>query len=276
MSNGVLVVIGTGGMGVAGARRLGPGKSVLLADHNEAALTDVARALGEEGQQVTDVSSKDSVIALARAAAELGPVRQVFHTAGVSPTQASVEKVLHVDLLGVALVLDAFAEVIAPGGAGVVVSSMSGYMTRGLTPEIEGQLARTPADQLLSLPSAAPESFVPAGLAYAYSKRANQLRVRAASTLWGGKGARVNSISPGVISTAMGQLELASPSGAAMRAMVDGSGTGRLGSPDDIAAAAEFLFSDAASFITGVDLLVDGGVVGALTTGQIDMSALRG
>ncbi|MEO3857928.1 SDR family oxidoreductase [Acrocarpospora sp. B8E8] len=276
MAYGVLVVVGTGGMGVAAARRIGPGKRVLLADFNEAALDAVAGALRDEGHDVTtqvvDVSSGESVHELARTAARLGPVTQVLHTAGLSPAQAPVEAILRVDLLGVALVLDEFAEVVSPGGAGLVIASMSGHLMPPPPPEVEIQLATTPTGELLNLPAASPGAFASPGHAYSFSKRANQVRVRAASTQWGRKGARVNTISPGVISTKMGRQELASPSGAFMRAMVDGSGTGRLGSPDDIASAAAFLLSDAASFITGTDLLVDGGAVAAVFTGHTALS----
>lgn len=280
MASGVLVVIGTGGMGIASARKIGSGKQVVLADFNEAALAAVAEVLRDEGQlvttQVVDVSSQESVRALAATAAGLGPVTHVVHTAGLSPTQAPTGAILQVDLLGTALVLEEFAEVIAPGGAGVVISSMSGHLIPAFSHDLQLRLANTPADELLSLPETQPEAFGAPGHAYAFSKLANQWRVRAASSLWGERGARINSISPGVISTKMGLQELASPSGAAMRAMVQGSGTGRLGSADDIATAAAFLLSDAASFITGTDLLVDGGVVGAISTGKIDMSVLRG
>ncbi|MDT3443028.1 MULTISPECIES: SDR family oxidoreductase [unclassified Pseudofrankia] len=276
MPNEVLVVVGTGGMGVAISRRVGPGKTLLLADYNETALNAVAETLRDEGHQVTslavDVSSRESVYALARAAAALGPVRHVVHTAGLSPAQAPVEAILKVDLYGTALVLDAFGEVIAVGGAGVVISSMSGYLAPPPAREVEAQLAGAPTEDLLRLPSTAVDAFSSAGYAYSFAKRANQLRVRAASGSWGTRGARVNSISPGVISTKMGQQELASESGAGMRAMVAASGTGRLGSPDDIAAAAEFLLSAAASFITGIDLLVDGGAVAAVSTGRVGLT----
>lgn len=279
MPNEVLVVIGTGGMGVAVTRRVGTGKTVLLADYNETALNAVTENLRDEGQQVTaqvvDVSSRESVYALARAAAALGPVRHVVHTAGLSPTQAPVDAILKVDLLGTALVLDAFAEVVAVGGAGVVISSMSGYLAPPPAREIEAQLANAATEELLNLPFTAVDAFPSAGYAYSFAKRANQLRVRSASNAWGARGARVNSISPGVISTKMGQQELASESGAGMRAMVAASGTGRLGSADDIAAAVDFLLSDNASFITGIDLLVDGGAVAAVSTGRVDLSAAR-
>lgn len=272
----VLVVVGAGGMGLATTRRIGSGRTVLLADFDESTLETVSAELRNAGMRVhvqaVDVSSRESVRALARTAASLGPVRHVVHTAGLSPVQAPVEAILRVDLLGTALVLEEFGEVITVGGAGVMISSMSGHLSSPPAPEVEVRLARTPADALLDQPEAAVSAFADSGHAYSFAKRANQLRVRAASTAWGARGARVNSVSPGVISTGMGRQELAGSSGATMRALVEGSGTGRLGSPDDIAAAVDFLLSDAASFITGTDLLVDGGVVAAASTGDINLA----
>ncbi|WP_018639250.1 SDR family oxidoreductase [Parafrankia elaeagni] len=262
----VVVVIGVGGMGRAIARRIGSGRKLLLADVSDAAL-DVADVLRGEGQdvatQVVDVSSRESVAALADTAAGLGRVAQVAHTAGLSPTQASTEAILRVDLLGVALVLDEFARVIAPGGAGVVIASMSGYLA-GLSPEQESTAATAPTDELLDLPFLAPDALGSPGAAYALAKRANIVRVQAAAAAWGERGARINSISPGVISTPMGQGELSGESGKQMRAMVAMSAAKRLGTPDDIAAAAAFLLGQDASYVSGTDLLVDGGTVAAV------------
>jgi NAD(P)-dependent dehydrogenase (short-subunit alcohol dehydrogenase family) len=269
----VFVVIGIGGMGQAIARRMGSGRSLVLADIDEQTLATVGSSLSGEGYSVTtsqlDVSDAGSAAALAATADELGPVRCLAHTAGLSPVQASAESIIRIDLLGVAFVLEEFVRVIAPGGAAVVISSMSAYMIPALDPEEELQLARTPASELCRLGFLDPSRHPDAGMAYGYAKRANQLRVRAASVEWGRRSARVNSISPGVIATPMGQAELSGGSGSFMRAMVDGSGTGRLGTPDDIAGAAEFLLGPASAFVTGTDLLVDGGVVGAMTTGHI-------
>ena len=266
----VLVIIGAGGMGEAVARRLGQGRTVLLADIGEQTLKRAEAVLTGEGLTVVthavDVTSADSVGELAVVARELGEVTQVVHTAGLSPVQASVEAILAVDLLGVALVLDAFAPVIAPGGAGVVIASMAGHLTVPLTPEQERALATTPAAELLQLPFLASDLVTEAGAAYGIAKRANHLRVMAASTAWGRRGARINSVSPGVISTAMGQAELAGPDGEFMRRLIDMSGTGRLGTPGDIACATAFLLGPEATFITGTDLTVDGGVVAAART----------
>jgi len=127
-----------------------------------------------------------------------------------------------------------------------------------------------PAEELLGLQACS--NITSSQMAYPFAKRANQIRVAAAAVTWGERGARINSISPGVISTAMGRLELDSESGALMRAMVENSGLRRLGTPEDIAAATEFLLGPSASFVTGTDLLVDGGVVAAITTGTIDLA----
>jgi NAD(P)-dependent dehydrogenase (short-subunit alcohol dehydrogenase family) len=260
-------------MGHAIARRLGPGRHLVLGDVAPALLAAVTKSLADDGHLVTpvitDVSDADAVATLAATASALGPVRVVVHTAGLSPVQASAEAILKVDLLGVAFTLEEFAPVVSPGGAGVVIASMAGHLGPAIGAEEESQLALTPARELAALPALDTSRHPDPGLAYAYAKRANHLRVRAASVDWGRRGARVNSISPGVISTTMGRAELDGPTGSFMRDMVAGSGAGRLGTADDIAAAVEFLVGPAAAFVTGTDLLVDGGVIGAMTTGQI-------
>jgi len=262
----VAVVIGTGGMGRAIGRRIGGGRHLLLADFDQEALASVADTLRGEGHQVTarhvDVGDAESVRELAEAAAALGPVKALAHTAGLSPVQAPPAAVLRVDLLGAALVLEAFAEVVAPGGAAVVIASMAGHLFPPLDPEFERQLATVPAGALLDLPLVA--AVTESSAAYGIAKRANLLRVQTAAGPWGARGARVNAISPGVIATPMGQQELDGESGGQMRAMIAMSGTGRIGTPDDIAAAAAFLLGPDATFITGTDLLVDGGVVAAV------------
>lgn len=264
MTPDVITIIGTGGMGEAIARRQAAGRKLLLADINEDALNRVAGQLRADGHdvatQVVDVSSRTSVAQLAAVATELGAVTQLAHTAGLSPVQATAEAIKGVDLLGVALVLEAFGEVVALGGAGIVIASVAGYAD-GLLTAADAQLAAaTPAEALLDLPFL--QAIDDASTAYAVAKRANQLRVQAASAQWGARGARINSISPGVISTAMGNQELEGPSGAYMRAVIDRSPVKRIGTPTDIADAAAFLLGPTATFVTGIDLLVDGGVVG--------------
>ncbi len=261
----VAVVTGIGGMGDAIARRLTLGRIVVLADVNQSAVDAAVEAFESRGHTVVghrvDVSDASSVAALADAAAELGRVRVVVHTAGVSPVQAPTQAVVAVDLVGTAFVLAELGRVIAPGGAGVVIASMAGHTAAPISPEDEGALALTPADMLSSLPCVAAILEGDPATAYGFAKRANHVRVRAESVAWGRRGARLNSISPGVISTAMGQAELDGPHGSFMRAMIAGCGTGRAGTAEDIAAVVEFLLSPSAAYVTGTDLLVDGGVV---------------
>jgi NAD(P)-dependent dehydrogenase (short-subunit alcohol dehydrogenase family) len=273
MTRDVVVVIGVGGMGQAIARRQGIGARLLVADFDKDVLARVAEELRGEGYEVTaepvDVSAQASVAALAERAAALGPVRTVVHTAGVSPVQAPVAAVLAVDLLGTALVLEEFGKVVASGGAGVVIASMAAHFQPPLADEDERRLATLPAAELLSLPIAAESAFPDSGIAYAFAKRANQLRVQAASSAWGARGARINSISPGVIATPMGHAELSSDRGAIMQMMIDASSAKRAGAPADIAAAAAFLLGPEADFVSGTDLLVDGGAVAAVRTGHL-------
>jgi NAD(P)-dependent dehydrogenase (short-subunit alcohol dehydrogenase family) len=274
--NEIVVVIGAGGIGQAIARRQGTGRSVLLADLNEETLAATATAMQGAGHHVTtqrvDVSSRDSVRALANAAAEQGDIINVIHTAGLSPVQASPKAILAVDLLGVALVLEEFGRVIAPGGAGLVISSMAGYMLPPLEPSQEHALAHTPTDDLLQLPFLGEDAIPNSGAAYALSKRANHLRVQAESVVWGDRGARVNSMSPGIILTPLAQDEMASEGGPVYRSMIETSAAGRVGTTDEIAAAAAFLLGPDATFITGSDLLIDGGVIAAIRAGRVELS----
>jgi NAD(P)-dependent dehydrogenase (short-subunit alcohol dehydrogenase family) len=269
----VMVIVGGGAMGTAAVRRGGSGCHVVLGDVNADAMHSQADGLRSDGFEVTtrqtDVSDAASVSALAELAASLGPVQAVVHTAGVSPVQASAERVLNVDLVGVAHMLEAFGSVVSAGSAAVVIASMAGHLGPPLTPDDEAALRSAAPHQLFELSAVRDAANGDPGLAYAFAKRAVSILVAAASVPWGRRGARVNAISPGVIATPMGRAELDSANGEFMRMLVDASGTGRYGTPDDIAAVAEFLLSPAASFVTGTDLLVDGGAVAALRSGYL-------
>lgn len=273
MTNDVVVVIGAGGIGLAIARRQGPGRTVLLADYNEAVLHSAADELRvgsyEVAVQHVDVSSRESVRALANRAATLGKILQVVNAAGLSPNMATVSRLLEVDLYGSAVVFEEFEQVIAHGGAGLIISSMAGHMMPSLTPEQNYALAYTPADELLKQPFLGPDAIPDSMVAYIMAKRANVLRVQAAAMSWGARGARVNSISPGIIATPLAQHELNSEIGDGYRAMIEASPAGRMAPPEEIAAAAAYLLGPEATFVTGSDLLIDGGVIAAILAGKL-------
>lgn len=277
MAKDVVVIIGAGGIGMAIARRQGFGKTVLLADWNADLLSKAAQELEAASYAVAarqvDVSSRASVAALADTAATLGSVMQVVNTAGLSPNMASVDKVLAVDLYGTALVFEEFGRVIAPGGAGLVISSMAGHMGERLPAEAEHALAHNPADELLALPCLSMDAVPNSMVGYIVAKRANILRVQAEAIRWGTRGARVNAISPGIVATPLARHELDSPSGDGYRAMIAASPAGRMAPPEEIAVAAGFLLGPDAGFITGSDLLIDGGVIAAMRAGEL---AFRG
>jgi NAD(P)-dependent dehydrogenase (short-subunit alcohol dehydrogenase family) len=261
----VVVVTGIGGMGVACARRVGMGRRLVIADFNEEKLAAEAEVFAADGFDVTahavDVSDRASVGELAAKAGSLGTLRTLVHTAGLSPTQASAERVLEVDMLGTDYVLTAFLELVTEGSVAVCIASMAGYMA-GLTPEREHALAVAPTEKLMD--TLGPVDVNDFGGTYGIAKRINQLRVEQAAVAWGARGGRVVSISPGIISTPMGRQELDEGAGEQMQGMLDLSPVPRIGTAEDIASAAAWLASPAASFVSGCDLRVDGGVTGAI------------
>jgi NAD(P)-dependent dehydrogenase (short-subunit alcohol dehydrogenase family) len=261
----VVVVTGIGGMGTACARRVGLGRRLVVADFNAEKLAAEADRLRADGFDVTahavDVSDRASVDALAATAGSLGTFRTLVHTAGLSPTQASAARVLEVDMLGTDYVLAAFLELVTDGSVAVCIASMAGYMAT-LPPEQEYALAIAPTEELLA--TLGPVNLEDFGSTYGIAKRVNQLRIEQAATPWGKRGGRVVSISPGIISTPMGRQELEQGSGEQMQGMLDISPVPRIGTAEDIASAVEWLASPAASFVTGCDLRVDGGVTAAI------------
>lgn len=269
----VIVVIGAGSIGQAIARRVSAGKHVLLSDLRKENADAAAKVLSEAGFEVStaivDVSSRESVHALVETAAALGSITGVIHAAGVSPTQASPATILKVDLFGTALVLEEFGNVIACGGAGVVIASQSGHRLPALTPEQDKALATTPADDLLALPMLQPDRVTDSLYAYQISKRGNSLRVMAEAVKWGKRGARINTISPGIIITPLAKDELTGPRGAGYKRMIELSAVGRAGTPDEVGTVGALLMGPDGAFITGSDFLMDGGVTAAYWFGEL-------
>lgn len=269
----VTVVIGAGSIGQAIARRVSSGKQVLLADLRPENAAAAAKVLGEAGFEVStavvDISSRESIRLLVDAATTVGDVTGVVHAAGVSPSQAPPEVVLKVDLYGTAVILEEFGNVIAPGGSCVVIASMSGHRLPALTAEQDRLLATTPADQLLDLEMLQPDKITDPLNAYQISKRGNALRVKAEAVRWGKRGARVNTMSPGIVITPLAKDELTGPRGEGYRRMIDLSPVGRAGTPDEIASLAALLMSAEGAFITGSDFLMDGGVTASYFYGEL-------
>lgn len=269
----VVVLIGSGSIGQAIARRVSAGRHVVLADLRAETADAAAKVLGDAGFEVStadvDVSSRESIHALVETASALGSIKGLIHAAGVSPTQASPSVILKVDLYGTALVLEEFGNVIARGGAGVVIASQSGHRLPALTPEQDKALAMTPADDLLRLQMLQPDQVNDPLLAYQISKRANSLRVMAEAVRWGKRGARINAISPGIIITPLARDELSGPRGAGYRRMIELSAAGRAGTPDEVGSVAALLMGPEGAFITGSDFLMDGGVTAAYRFGDL-------
>jgi NAD(P)-dependent dehydrogenase (short-subunit alcohol dehydrogenase family) len=269
----VNVVIGTGLIGQAIARRVSAGKHVLLADIRRENADAAAKTLSDAGFDVSttivDVSSRESVHALVESARALGDISGVIHAAGVSPTQAPSATILKVDLYGTALVLEEFGNVIAAGGSGVVIASMSGHRLPALTPEQDKALATTPVEDLLALAMLQPGQVKDPLHAYQISKRGNALRVMAEAVRWAKRGARVNTISPGIICTPLAKDELTGPRGPGYRRMIDLSPAGRIGNPDEVGVVAGLLMGQDGAFITGSDFLMDGGVTASYWYGEL-------
>jgi len=269
----VIVLIGAGSIGIAIARRVSAGRHLLLADLRQETADAAAKVLADAGFTVStaivDISKRGSIEALVASATAIGEVTGVIHAAGVSPSQAPPETILHVDLYGTAVILETFGNVIAKGGSAVVIASQSGHRLPALTAEEDKLLATTPADELLALPMLQPDKVTDPLNAYQLSKRGNALRVKAEAVRWGKRGARVNTISPGIIMTPLANDELSGPRGEGYRRMIDLSPVGRAGTPDEVAAVGALLMGDEGAFITGSDFLMDGGVTASFFYGEL-------
>ncbi len=272
-NTGTIVVIGAGSIGQAIARRVSVGKHVVLADLRQENADTAAKILKDAGFIVStakvDVSSRASVQALVKTAASFGEIYGVIHAAGVSPSQATPEVILKVDLYGTALVLEEFGNVIASGGSCVVISSQSGHRLPSLSVEQNKALATTPTEELLKLPMLQPDQIRDTLHAYRISKRANSLRVMAEAVRWGKRGARVNSISPGIIITPLANDEFNGPRGAGYRRMIELCPSGRAGTPDEVGTVGALLMGRDGTFITGSDFLMDGGVTASYWFGEL-------
>ncbi len=257
----VTVVIGAGAIGLAIARRISSGRYVLLADRRLEAADSAAKLLEGAGFEAiamqADVSDRSSIQAVVRKAQELGPIMALVQAAGVSPSQAPIEAILKVDLYGTSMLLEEFGEVMAEGGAGVVISSQSGYRMPALTAAQDALLATAPPEDLLEFDFV--KNVENTLLAYQMSKRCNSLRVRGEAIHWAKRGARINAISPGIIVTPLAHDELHGERAGFYQAMLKQMPAGRAGTPDEVAALAALIMGSEGTYITGSDFLIDGG-----------------
>lgn len=273
MEKDVLLLTGAGQIGLAITRRMGYGKRILVGDKNPDNAEAAARLLtgaGFDARPMTmDLSDRASIRRFLAAGQALGLVKMLVNAAGVSPSQAPIEAILKVDLYGTAALLEDAGEIIAPGGCGVTISSQSGRRMPQLTAEEDALLAETPADDLLSLPLLQPERMRDTLHAYQMAKRCNEKRVMAEAVKWGARGARINSISPGIIVTPLAIDEFNGPRGDFYKNMFAKCPAGRPGTADEVANVAELLMSEKGAFITGADFLIDGGATASYFYGPL-------
>ena len=271
MKKEVAVLLGVGGIGVACIRRVGYGRHVIIANRSLDKAERVAEELHNSGFETTamraDLSSKEDILNIIKEAQKYGKITKVVNAAGVSPSQAPVEKILEVDLYGTAVFMEEFGKVIAPGGSCIIISSQSGHRLGALSQEDNELLALTPTEELLNLEMLT--KIDNTLTAYQYAKRCNVLRVASESVKWGKKNARINSISPGIIITPLANDELNGPRGENYRKMLELSPAHRAGITDEVGDLCEYLMSDKAGFITGADFLIDGGTTASYWYGDL-------
>lgn len=271
----VIALLGAGSMGTAIVRKIAAGRMILLGDVSEANLERVSRDFRYSGYavetMVVNALEKESVEAFAEKAASLGDVMYFIDTAGASPNQATPERILALDMVGTGYAVDAFGKVMAKGGAGLIISSQTGYMYP-IPYETEQEILNTPTEQLMELPFIKEVAMENSGVAYMIAKRINHLQVmRGAATTWKERRARINTISPGVIVTPLAYDEFAA-AGEGYQRMIDASAAEHTGTSDEIAEAGAFLLGEHAGFITGTDLLIDGGVIASIRSGTYKLN----
>lgn len=273
MKKNVMILTGAGQIGMAIARRIGTGMKIVIGDkrkENADAISDIMNKAGFDTISVEmDLSSRDSILSLIETARQQGDIRMLVNAAGVSPSQASIETILKVDLYGTAVLLEEVGKVIAEGGTGVTISSQSGHRMPALGAEIDELLAMTPTEELLKLDVLQPKNIRDTLHAYQLAKRCNVKRVMYEAVRWGGRGARINSISPGIIVTPLAIDEFNGPRGDFYKNMFAKCPAGRPGTADEVANVAELLMGEKGAFITGADFLVDGGATASYFYGPL-------
>lgn len=269
----VMILTGAGQIGMAIARRMGYGRKIVIGDKKMENAEAISNTMNEAGFDTVpvemDLSSRESIMKLIEKAQGFGEVSMLVNAAGVSPSQASIEAILKVDLYGTAVLLEEVGKIIKKGGVGVTISSQSGWRMPALTAEEDELLATTPTEELLKLPLLQPENIKDTLHAYQMAKRCNEKRVMAEAVKWGQRGARLNDIAPGIVVTPLAIDEFNGPRGDFYKNMFANCPAGRPGTADEIANVAELLMSDKAAFITGSTFLIDGGATASYFYGPL-------
>lgn len=269
----VMIVTGAGQISMAIARRMGYGKKIIMGDKNINNANTIAKIMNDAGFDVVpfemDLSSRKSIINLINEAQKYGEISMLVNGAGVSPSQAPIEAILKVDLYGTAVLLEEVGKVIKEGGVGVTISSQSGHRMPALGNVIDEQLALTPTEQLLDLEVLQKDNINDTLHAYQLAKRCNEKRVMAEAVKWGQRGARINSISPGIVVTPLAIDEFNGPRGNFYKNMFASCPAKRPATADEIANVAELLMSEKGAFITGSDFLIDGGATASYFYGPL-------
>lgn len=269
----VMLWAGADQIGMAIARRMGTGMKIVAGDKRLENAQTAARTMNEAGFDATavemDLSSRESIRDLIAEGQKYGEIKMLVNAAGVSPSQAPIETILKVDLYGTAVLLEEVGRVIAPGGAGVTISSQSGWRMPALTPEQDALLALTPAEELLSLDFLHPENIRDTLHSYQLAKRCNEKRVMAQAVEWGKRGARLNDVAPGIVVTPLALDEFNGPRGNFYKNMFAKCPAGRPGTADEIANVAELLLSDRGAFISSSTFLIDGGATASYFYGPL-------
>lgn len=269
----VMILTGAGQIGMAIARRMGYGMKIVIGDKSKANADAIAKTMNEAGFDAIavemDLSSRAYILGLIAEAQKYGEISMLVNAAGVSPSQASIKTILKVDLYGTAVLLEEVGKIIKHGGVGVTISSQSGHRMPALTPEQDALLALTPTEELLSLDMLQEENIHDTLHAYQMAKRCNVKRVMAEAVKWGERGARINSISPGIIVTPLALDEFNGPRGDFYKNMFAKCPAGRPGTADEVANVAELLMSGKGAFITGADFLMDGGTTASYFYGPL-------
>lgn len=273
MDKNTMIVVGAGQISMAVARRMGYGKKIVLGDKNIKNADAIAAIMNNAGYDVEpiemDLSSRESIKEMIKAAEDFGEIKMLVNGAGVSPSQAPIEAILKIDLYGTAVLLEEVGKVIANGGVGVTISSQSGWRMPQLTAEEDYLLATTPTEELLSLEILQPENIKDTLHAYQMAKRCNEKRVMAESVKWGKRGARLNDIAPGIIVTPLAIDEFNGLRGDFYKNMFAKCPAGRPGTADEVANVAELLMSNKGAFITGSTFLIDGGATSSYFYGSL-------